>query len=176
MSIVACIVLLAVGLAGVRGAFRGLTGEVAQLLGMVAFVGVFFFGHAPLSEQLAKVFPGLEPQAHAFYAALGVMLLGGGVFFAVAGVTRRVGECVCPQPFNAILGALLGGAKMVLIVSLVAGTIGAANDWIRGLREAPRSENPISVAALDFWEERFSWEALQALWQPEAPEKGGRAP
>lgn len=156
-----------------RGAWRGLTGEIAPLLGIAACLGVLFFGYAPLRSMLAGAFPGLDAQAHTFYAAVAIAILGGGLFLLVARLVKQVGESLVPQPFNAILGALIGALKVFLVVSLVGGVCHVVRDWTDDLL-AKREGNPLAAAAFDFWRERFTSrlpEAIPFLPQPdEAPE------
>lgn len=136
-----------------RGAWRGITGELAPLAGLVACGGILWFGYTPLKALLATRFA-IQPDALTFYAALGILFLGGTAFFLVGHLIRKIGEWVIPQPFNAILGALIGGAKAVVIIGLVMGSIQVIKDKINKTFEASE-ENPVSAAALTFWKDRF---------------------
>ena len=134
-----------------RGAWRGLTGELAPLAGIAACLGVVFFAYGPLRATLASTLTGLDGQAHTFYAAVTVAVIGGILFLVVAQLIKRVGEVLVPQPFNAILGALIGAGKVFLIASLIAGVVSVAREKAeKALSE--QGENPLTAAALTFWQ------------------------
>lgn len=139
----------------VRGAWRGFGGELAPLVGLVACAGTLWFGYPPLHAALGAALPALEPGACVFYSAVAAALAGMVVFFAVAVLLRRALGLIFPQPFNALLGALVGAAKAVLLISVVAGVLSVAQERFSGLR-ARSEENPVSAAAAHFWAARFN--------------------
>lgn len=147
-----CVVVLLLFI--LRGAWRGLTGELAPLAGLVACGGIIWFGYAPLKTLLAERFTALQPDAQTFYAALVILLIGGAAFFLVGHLIKKIGEWVVPQPFNAILGALIGGAKAFVLISLVMGSFLVIREKINQTFRASE-ENPLSAAALTFWKDHF---------------------
>lgn len=147
-----CVVVLLLFI--LRGAWRGLTGELAPLAGLVACGGIIWFGYTPLKALLGTRFTTLQPDAQTFYAALAILLLGGTAFFLVAKLIKKIGEWVVPQPFNAILGALIGGAKAFVLISLVMGSLQVIKEKVNKTFQASE-ENPVSAAALTFWKDQF---------------------
>lgn len=147
-----CVVVLLLFI--LRGAWRGLTGELAPLAGLVACGGIIWFGYAPLKALLASSFTTLQPDAQTFYSALAILLIGGTAFFLVGHLIKKIGEWVVPQPFNAILGALIGGAKAFILISLVMGSFQVIKEKINKTFQAS-DENPVSAAALTFWKDQF---------------------
>lgn len=155
MDTVTAAIAIVLSLFVVRGAWRGFGGELAPLAGVVACAGTLWFGYPPLRAALAAALPALEAKACVFYSAVAAAFAGLVVFFAVAFLLRRFVGLIFPQPFNAILGALVGVAKAVLLVSVAAGVLSVAQDRLSGLRV--RSEgNPVSAAAARFWAARFN--------------------
>ena len=148
-----------------RGAWRGFSGELAPLIGLVAYAGTLWFAYPPLHAALASALPTLEAKACVFYAAVGTALAGLTVFFVVAFLMRRFVGLIFPQPFDALLGAAVGAAKAVLLISVAAGLVTVAQDRFAGLRSRTES-NPVSAAAARFWADRFT--ALTAEETPHA--------
>ena len=138
-----------------RGAWRWLTGELAPLAGIAACLGVVFCAYGPLRSTLAATLTGLDAQAHTFYAAVTVAVVGGILFLVVAKLVKHVGEVLIPQPFNAILGALIGAGKVFLIASLIAGVVSVTREKAqKALSE--QGENPLTAAALTFWQAQLN--------------------
>lgn len=149
-TVLAVILLLFV----LRGAWRGLTGELAPLVGLIACGGILWFGYAPLHTALAQALPNLEEKACVFYSALAITVVGFVVFFILACLVKRVGAWVVPQPFNAVLGGLIGGAKAVLMISVAAGLVALVQDRLDGFC-GQSEQNPVSAAAIRFWNNQF---------------------
>ena len=136
-----------------RGAWRGLSGELAPLVGLVACGGVLWFGYAPLHATVARL--SVEPGAAVFYAALGIVVVGGVAFFVVARLVKGMVRLILPQPFDGILGAAIGAAKAILIVSVAAGVAEVTRERMAGLLDA-RDKNPVAAAAGRFWADRLT--------------------
>lgn len=166
MDTVTAVIAVVFALFVVRGAWRGFGGELAPLVGLLACAGTLWFGYPPLRAALAAALPTLEPGASVFYSAVAAALAGLTVFFVVAFLLRRAVGLIFPQPFNAILGALVGAAKAVLLISVAAGVLSVAQERFSGLR-ARSEENPVSAAAARFWASRFT-----ALTSGEEPPLG----
>ena len=154
MNTVTLAILLALLFFTLHGAWRGLSGELAPLVGIIACCGVLAFTYAPLRAGFVHLFPGVESQAHTFWAGLCSVFLGGGAFLLTATLVKRIGMWVLPQPFNAILGGAVGALKVILLVGLIAGGINVFRDWVDGLTEQAE-RNPISVAGVRFWTDQF---------------------
>ncbi|MEG1552530.1 MAG: CvpA family protein [Kiritimatiellia bacterium] len=147
-------ILLTVAFFSLRGAFRGLSGELAPLIGLIAGAGALWFGYPPLNIALAKALPTLDSQACIFYAAIVAAIAGLVLFFILATLVQKVGAWIVPQPFNALLGALIGAAKIILFVSVIGGICAVATDRLKGLRKSTK-ESPLTLAIADFWSTRF---------------------
>lgn len=163
MDTVTAVIVLVSLLFVLRGAWRGLSGELAPLVGLVACVGTLWFGYPPLRAAVASSLPTLEAKACVFYSAVGAAGAGLVAFFAVALLLRRVVAFIFPQPFDALLGAAVGAAKAVLLISVAAGLVTVAQDRLAGVR-ARTEGNPVSAAAARFWADRFN--ALAAEGTP----------
>ena len=115
--------LLALGLIVmlvVRGAWRGASGELGSVVGIAVAVGIGYACGAPLRELLAN-FQGITPETLRFQVLL---------FVAVTGLTlvtwlllsrglKALLRTTFRQPWDAILGGVLGGAKAVLLIALL---------------------------------------------------------
>ena len=148
-----------------RGAWRGFSGELAPLAGLVACGGVIWFGYAPIHLAVARL--GVESGAAVFYSALGIVVAGCVVFFIVARLVKGVVRLILPQPFDGILGAAIGAAKAILIVSVAAGIAEVTRERMAGLLDA-QERNPITAAAGRFWAARLTDASI-----PEAGEADG---
>lgn len=114
----------------VVGLFRGLSGELGALAGLVAALVAGYFGHAPLQAFLQSAVPGFTSWGSpAAYVADFLMAI------VAFGVTRmivsRFVSFLVPQPTNALMGALAGAAKGAVIVAALLAT---------GFLPAPRCE------------------------------------
>jgi len=156
-----------------RGAWRGLGGELAPLAGIVAFGGTLWFGYPPLHEALADALPSLEPQAAIFYAATAICALGCTVFFVIATLLRKVVSIIFPQPFNSILGALVGACKAFVLVSVLSTLLSIAQNGFFGLRSLSE-ENPVTSSVAQFWKERFELVAQAAIPPGDAAEDAAK--
>lgn len=140
-----------------RGAWHGLSGEVAPLAGLVACGGVLWFGYAPLHALVARL--AVEPGAAVFYSALGIVVIGCVAFLLVAKLLKGVVRLMLPQPFDGVLGAAIGAAKAILIVSVAAGVATVTRERMTGLLDATE-RNPVAAAAGRFWAERLTDAAI----------------
>lgn len=154
MNSITLAILLALLFFTLHGAWRGLSGELAPLAGIIVCCGVLAFTYAPLRSGFVHLFPTVEVQALSFWAGLCSVFLGGGAFLLTATLVKRIGMWVIPQPFNAILGGAVGALKVILLVGLIAGGVNVFRDWVDGLTEQAE-RNPISVAGVRFWTDQF---------------------
>lgn len=155
MDTLGTVLLIFVALSALRGAWRGLSGEMAPLVGLVAGGGILWFGYAPARAALTRLVPGVEAGAAAFYAALAIAVGAMIVFLIVAKLAKHVGALIIPQPFDAIIGAVVGAAKVILLASVVAGLWGMAADRAHGLALGAE-RHPVATAARAFWANRFT--------------------
>ncbi len=138
----------------VRGAWRGLTGELAPLVGIIAFCGILFFAYDPLRQVIVSSFPGNTERASTFYSVLSLVLLASLIFLILTAMIRRVGIWIIPQPFNAILGGIFGALKAVLLISLFASVSSIIRGCVDSSSEKLESHSG-TRAMLQFWQEKF---------------------
>ena len=155
----------------IRGAFRGLNGELAPLAGLILAAAVLWFGQPQLNAAVQSWMPDADRSARVFYTALTATGIAIVCFFATALLLRKIIGAIFPQPINAILGALVGAAKAILIVSVVSGLIGVAKDRFKGIREETEA-NPVSACAARFWAERF--DNVKNTYLPALKEKANK--
>lgn len=67
-----------------------------------------------------------------------------------------------PQPFNAILGALVGGAKVFLFVSLAGSLFTMGKNKLQEVRNESQ-RNPFLATAIQFWSDQLTSINLQQL-------------
>ncbi len=134
----------------IRGAWRGFSGELAPLAGITVCIGILWYGYTPMQHLLAAYFPTLEPSACVFYAAALITACGCAGFLLITYLVRKLVKCILPQPFNAILGALIGAAKVILFVSLAGGLFTMARNTVKEVREESE-RNPFMAVVMEFW-------------------------
>lgn len=149
--------ILAVVLVGFSlvGAIRGFAGELAPLVAALVSGIALWFGQPYLRDGVLALFPNLPPNAVVFYTAIFAVVIAIVLFFFVSKFTKHLGQWIIPQPFNAILGFLIGGGKAFLLISVIAGAITASKDHIQSLQETTK-ESAIANAAAAFWAARFN--------------------
>ncbi len=133
-----------------RGAFRGFSGELAHLAGLCACIGAIWFGFDPVQRSFAYL-PQLDAQAASFYATLTIFIIGAVLFFIIAKVVGCIASLIIPQPFNAILGAIIGGAKAVLFISIITGTVMLIHDKVTSGIPYDK-ETPSAKVLITCWE------------------------
>lgn len=101
----------------IRGAFRGLVGEVAGLLALVVGLVAAYLLHHSAARLLVKTL-GMEPQ-HAGPLAYVLVFVAAALSIIVLGklLTKVVDQLALNGP-NRLLGALFGWAKSMVFVSL----------------------------------------------------------
>ncbi len=150
-------IILIIVLAGfaVVGAIRGFAGELAPLIAALVSGVALWFGQPYLRDGVLSLFPNLQANAVVFYTAIFAVVIAIILFFFVSKLTKHLGQWIIPQPFNAILGFLIGGGKAFLLISIIAGAITASKDHIQGI-QAKTKESVIANAAAAFWSSRFN--------------------
>ncbi len=151
LTIVVAAVLLFFAL---RGAWHGLSGEVAPLVGLVVCGGTLWFGYKPLHTLAAGLVAEQAAGTAAFYSALGVVVAGMALFLVVSRLTRGVLGFIVPQPFNAILGCLVGAAKGFFLISVAASVAWMVRERA-GRFQHLRENNPVVSAAEAFWADQL---------------------
>jgi uncharacterized membrane protein required for colicin V production len=149
----------------IRGAIRGFSGELAPLIGIIAFIGSLWYGYSPLQRLVQQNFPSLDAGTLVFYSAI-LTTIGATLSFWILTLNfKRIFKTILPQPFNAILGALIGVVKVVTIASVVGGLITIAQERFATLREQSE-QNPFTAIVAQFWVQRFQAIDFSALAVP----------
>jgi uncharacterized membrane protein required for colicin V production len=154
MDIIASVIGILFIIFLVRGAIRGFSGELAPLVGIIAFIGTLWYSYPPLQTLILRSYPTMDAGALVFYSALASTLLACLTFWLACALIKKVVRTIIPQPFNAILGALIGAIKVVLIVSVIGGLITVAQDRFQSLRKETE-QNPFTAMVAQFWINRF---------------------
>ncbi|MBP5320685.1 MAG: CvpA family protein [Kiritimatiellae bacterium] len=112
----------------IRGFFRGCSGEIGQLLGIVAATFAVFLCRAPVSSAVSAC-PSLNnnPFACSLLSALAILVVGIVAWLLVGRVCAKLISLAVPQPLNAILGGIIGLLKVFLLVCMLChlGIIGS---------------------------------------------------
>ncbi len=167
MNIIALITLIVLLFFVIRGAFRGFSGEMANVVGLAACIGTFWFAYQPVNKSLSYI-PQIAPEATGFYATLIVFIVGAVLFFVISKIVNRIGALIIPQPFNAILGAIAGGAKAILFISIVAGSVMAIRDHIKKPDGLEASVPPLKTI-FKSWDDK-SWDDVILKGLKQVPE------
>ena len=116
------IVLVAIMAAlGGWGMWRGIAGELAAAAWIAAALAVGFFSYAPTLAVVKSVMAAGGKSGNAAFPALGIT-----VFVALIAallvrlVVRKFVSFLLPQPWNAVLGGLLGVLKGAVLVAALA--------------------------------------------------------
>jgi uncharacterized membrane protein required for colicin V production len=152
----------------IRGAWRGFAGELAPFEGILVCFGIFWYGYTPTQQLIATHFPTLTANACVFYSAITVATLACVGFLLTSLLVRKVVSFILPQPFNAIFGALVGGAKVFLFVSLAGSLFTMGKNKIQEVRDESQ-RNPFLATAIQFWVDQFSTIHLQQLLTTDEP-------
>lgn len=134
----------------IRGAFRGLSGELAPLGGIAVAAAVLWFGHPYIGRLAGEA----APNAPALATVLAAAALGLILYFLASRLIRRVFDVIIPQPFNALLGIAVGLLKSALLLSIVCGTYSVAAEQFASIRQDPM-EHPVFKILSDLWADRF---------------------
>lgn len=111
----------------IRGFFSGCSGELGRLAGAVTAAAVGYFGFAPVARVVlsAKMF-----DANPYAGRLIVFILLSVVCIALwLGLRRLLADAIrlaVAQPFDAILGGVIGGIKAFILVAVLC-TLGLLN-------------------------------------------------
>ena len=159
-----------------RGIIRGFSGEVAPLLGLVAAVCVIAFGYKPIYHGAMTVLSESAGASASYYCALAIVVVGMVVYLAIAFLARGFFALILPQPFNAILGGLVGAAKGIFLISAVASIVWMVKGRAERFRDAAENGNPIVASTSDFWADRFKLSVKmnpEVTVTPKEPADGG---
>lgn len=155
MDLWMCVIGIAFCFFLLRGIVLGFSGEIASLLGLVAAVGVIAFGYEPIYHGAMLMLADSAGDSAAYYCALSVVVVGVAIFIAIAYLARGLFSFILPQPFDAILGGLVGAAKGFFLISTTASVVWMVRDRAERFQNASAGGNPIVASTSDFWADRF---------------------
>lgn len=104
----------------VRGFVLGCSGEVGRLAAIVASVGFGFYGYAPVARLVlsARLFDA-NPYAGKLVAFVLILVAGIAIWLGVKRALSQGIRLVLAQPFDAIMGGVIGGIKAFVLVSVL---------------------------------------------------------
>lgn len=105
----------------VVGLFRGFSGQLGSLAGMVTAILVGYFLFSPLKGFVADSDWASGAATQAALSGVLVFVIMLVAFGLVRMVVAKFVSLLVPQPLNAILGGLIGVAKSVVGIGLIAG-------------------------------------------------------
>jgi membrane protein required for colicin V production len=107
---------LGVGL--LRGISRGLSGELARLLGLAAAIGAAWYFRGPVGDYVSETTTLSETQADTL--SLAALMVGGLlIFWALMLVLKKIMEFSFKGPLERLGGALLGVARAAVVLAIV---------------------------------------------------------
>ena len=121
----------------VIGCFRGISGHIAQFIGLVCATLAGFSLFGGIHAACASYFKGGHVAA-AVTAIVATLLVSAAVFLLVRFVLRRILQLVVKQPFDAIFGALASALQAFLILAFVFACVSLLPDCAvrRTMRES----------------------------------------
>lgn len=137
----------------VRGAWRGLSGELSPIIGLIAGLAFAWFSYPPLAS-IFKRTTAVPAESIVFYSAFACFVASMILFLCVTLLVKRVLAIVIAQPFNAIFGGLIAAAKVALLVSLIGGVCGVAPAKLNELKEGSR-DTPVMHILGKMWVTHF---------------------
>lgn len=116
----------------VRGFIRGCSGELGRLLAVCAAAGAGFLGFAPVSRLVlsAKLFSA-NPYAGRLVSFILLLVVCVAVWLFLSRTLSEALRLVVAQPFDAILGGIIGGLKAFILVAVLC-TFGLLNPSEQG--------------------------------------------
>ena len=106
---------LGVGL--LRGVFRGLSGELASLLGLAAAIGAAWYFRGSIGAYLSESTSLTDSQADTL--SMAVLIVGGLlIFWALMIILKKIMEFSFKGPLERIGGALIGVARAAVVLAI----------------------------------------------------------
>lgn len=104
----------------IRGFIRGCSGELGRLVAVCAAAGLGFFGFAPVSRVVltAKLF-GSNPAAGRLVVFILLFVVCVALWLLLGHVLSEIIRLVVAQPFDAVLGGVIGGIKAFVLVAVM---------------------------------------------------------
>ncbi len=116
----------------IRGFLRGCSGELSGLVGVLAAAATGFFGFDPVVRTvLSAKFFNTNPYAGRMIAFILILVVSLAVWLVLRRLLKDGLETVVPQPFDAVLGGVIGGVKAFVLVAVFC-TFGLLNPRAEG--------------------------------------------
>jgi len=118
LNLVDIIAVVMIGLGALRGYFRGLSGEFARLVGLLAAFAVGVLFHAPVGTWIRDVTRLSGPAAMAT-AYLLLVVVAVTVMAIVGSLLKRLIQVVIARRLDRNLGLVMGAAKSAVLVAII---------------------------------------------------------
>ena len=138
----------------IRGFIRGCSGELSGLVGVLTAVAVGYFGFDPVARTVlsAKIFAA-NPYAGRLIAFILILVVCLAIWLMLGRLLKEGLQMVVPQPFDALLGGVVGGIKAFVVVAALC-TLGLLNPHAEG--RAQLQEKSVTVEKLAPWLKRIT--------------------
>lgn len=111
----------------IRGFVRGCSGELGRLVAVCTAAAVGFFGFAPVSRViLTSKLLNANPYAGRLVAFILLFVVCVALWLGLSRLLSEIIRLVVAQPFDAILGGIIGGVKAFVLVAVLC-TFGLLN-------------------------------------------------
>ena len=107
----------------VRGALRGLTGEIISLLGLVASIVCGWTFAQPLADVVLRYFPGWDRTLTELVCSIVIFMAVSLVFAAVGKILRALVKAANLSLLDHLMGAISGSARAFFVVLFVYGAV-----------------------------------------------------
>jgi len=135
-----------------RGFIRGCSGELSGLVGMLAATAVGYFGFKSVARMVlaAKMFEE-SPYAGQLIAFILILVACIAIWLMIGHVLKEGLQMVVAQPFDAILGGVIGGAKAFVFIAALC-TLGLLNPHEEGRAQLQKESVTVQkIAPLLKW-------------------------
>ena len=146
VGIMDLLMLLAVVFLVVRGFIHGCSGEMGHLIGVAVACAAGFFCFAPVADAVASVkLLAANPSAARLIVFVLVLIICIAIWLGVKHLLSEAIRLVLAQPFNAIVGGIIGGIKACIFIFILC-ALGLLNPLENGRKRF--YENSVTVQKL----------------------------
>lgn len=116
----------------VRGAMRGLTGEIISLIGLIVSVFCGWTFALPMSNLIISYFPEWSPTATELVSAVAIFMCVSLGFAVVSKIMKALVRAANLTFLDHVMGAVSGGARAFVIVLFIYGAMSIFSSFIPG--------------------------------------------